>query len=430
MWAIMSVTALAIAGFGVPLAIAVQRLYQNDAVVRLEREVVRTGALVPASFRTSGDPVELPAPGDGTLIGLYSPEGGRVIGSGPARGGPEVSRAAATGRIADRSRGGNLVVAAPLASNEKIFAVVRAELPRSTVTKRVRRAWLLMVGLAVAVVAGAALIARRISGRLARPVADLAAASVRLGSGDFTARAGRSGIKELDMAASNLDVTAERLGVLVGRERAFSADASHQLRTPLTGLRLHLEAGLATPTMDPTAAMTVALGEVDRLEQTIDDLLALARDVEGDRGPFDLGPLIEDLASAWHGRLAASGRPLRVAIDTGLVVVGAAPSAVRHILGVLIANAAEHGAGTVRIRTRKVAGGVAIDVTDEGPGITGDKEVIFRRRSGATGRGIGLALARSLAEAEDARLTLLEAGPGPTFSLLLQASDDSDGHGS
>ena len=64
----------------------------------------------------------------------------------------------------------------------------------------------------------------------------------RLGDGDFSVRAGRSGIGELDLAAAALDGTAERLGGLVERERAFSADASHQLRTPVTALQVHLDA--------------------------------------------------------------------------------------------------------------------------------------------------------------------------------------------
>ncbi len=420
--AIIVVAALVVVGFGVPLAVAVQRLYRNEAIVRLEREAARAGSQVPATFRTSGDPVELPASTDGTRLGVYAPDGRRLIGGGPDLGGDEVARAAA-GRIAESAHG-TLVVASPLTSDEQVFGVVRAELPSAAIADRVHRAWLLMGALGAVLLLAAGVVGRVLSGRIAKPVADLASASARLGHGDFTARAGRSGIAELDAAAANLDVTAERLGRLIDRERAFSADASHQLRTPLTGLRLHLETALANPTVDSQAAMTVAVGEVDRLERTIDDLLALARDVDAVRGPFDLHAVIDGLERAWHGRLAAKGRPLRVDIDTSADTAYASPGAVQQILEVLITNAAEHGAGTIRVQTHVVSGGVAIDVSDEGPGIRRDPDEIFERRSGrAPGHGIGLALARSLAEAEDARLLLVNAGPNPTFRLVLRDGD-------
>ncbi len=418
--AILVVAGLAIAGFGVPLSVAVEHLYRNEAILRLGRDAARAGAQVSASFRTSGDPVELAASDADTRLGLYAPDGRRLQGSGPDHGGKEVTRAA-TGRVAESTHGA-LVVATPLSSEEHVFAVVRAELPASAVNSRVRRARLLIGALGLIVVGAAALIGRILSRRIAKPVADLAAVSARLGYGDFTVRASRSGIIELDIAADNLDATAARLGRLVERERAFSADASHQLRTPLTGLRLHLETALANPSLDAPTAMTVALGEVDRLERTIEDLLTLARDMHSDGGDVNVREVFDDLERAWHGRLAATGRPLRVEVGTDADTAHASPTAVRQILDALIANAVAHGSGTVQLRAHGVAGGVAIDVSDQGPGVHEDSNAIFERRSGSEpGHGIGLALARSLAEAEDARLFLVNAGPGPTFRLVLRA---------
>ncbi len=100
--------------------------------------------------------------------------------------------------------------------------------------------------------------------------------------------------------------------------------------------------------------------------------------------------------------------------------MAAAPATVRHVLDVLVDNASRHGAGAVTIETRAAAGGVAIDVRDEGPGIDGDPERLFvRRNRDARHHGIGLTLARSLAEADGGKLQVTHARPGAVFSLFL-----------
>ena len=155
----------------------------------------------------------------------------------------------------------------------------RASRPEATIESKVWKAWGAMAGLGAGVVALAALGALVLARRLTRPVTAFAGAVTRLGDGDFSVRAGRSGIGELDLAAAALDSTAERLGGLVDRERAFSADASHQLRTPVTALQVHLEA--ADQVSDGTARLAIdeALADVERLERTIVDLLLVGRDI-------------------------------------------------------------------------------------------------------------------------------------------------------
>ena len=148
---------------------------------------------------------------------------------------------------------------------------------------RTRDAILLMIGIGVLAVGISALIAMYQSRRLARPVDRLAEAAARLGEGDFSARAEPSGIAEVDAVSDTLGSTAARLDRMLQRERAFSEDASHQLRTPLTGLRVNLEAARLTPAVRDDL-LDAALSEVDRLERTIDDLLALAARTARDRG--------------------------------------------------------------------------------------------------------------------------------------------------
>lgn len=418
--AIVAVTALGVVGFGVPLALVVGRLYQDEAVTDLERQADRAAVEVPASSLTSDDPVELPPPEGSTSLALYNASNERLLGDGPAQGDRTVQRAL-RGEVNDDRDGGLLVVAVPVTSEEQVFAVVRAARPASEVRAQLYRVWLAMAGLGLLIVALAAIVARWQAGRLSRPVLDLVDAAERLGDGDFSARVPPSGVEELDVAGRALGDTAERLGALVTRERAFSADASHQLRTPLTGLRLLLE----NTGHDGADQETVreAIHEVDRLEQTIEDLLGLARDIHRPRDLLDLDALFADAERDWHGRLAAKARPLRVSISPPVPDVRASRRALRQILEVLLANALEHGDGVVTLAARPTKAGLSIEVSDEGPGVIGDATRLFRRRPGPATRGIGLPLAATLADGEGARLSLRAPGPGPVFSLLLPMAD-------
>jgi signal transduction histidine kinase len=250
----------------------------------------------------------------------------------------------------------------------------------------------------------------------------LAGAAQRLGDGDFSVRTTVSGIPEIDAAGSALDVTADRLDDLVSRERAFSSNASHQLRTPLTGLRLTLETALDGPPTAQRDAMARALASADRLERTIGDLLSLARDAPRDNGvALPLAALVDDWCAAWTAVLDGRNRRLDVTSAPGLPETYASEAAVRQVVDVLLDNAAVHGRGTVGLAVRDAGTTVAIDVTDEGAGPADPDDVFRGRKAAAPGHGIGLALARALAEAEGGRLVLTRSRP-PVFSLLLPAA--------
>ena len=118
---------------------------------------------------------------------------------------------------------------------------VIAEAPASEVEGRIHRVWLLIAALAAGGVLTAIALAALQARRLARPLETIARRSAQLGDGDFSVRAGHFGVPEIDAIAQGLDSSAERIGGLVAREREFSGNVSHQLRTPLTALRLRLE---------------------------------------------------------------------------------------------------------------------------------------------------------------------------------------------
>jgi signal transduction histidine kinase len=177
---------------------------------------------------------------------------------------------------------------------------------------------------------------------------------------------------------------------------------------------------------DIRRAIAASLVDADRLEATIDELLALARAGQvAAAGPVDLGALICELSPEWGARLALHGRELEVQVDPGVPDARASTAAVRQVLGVLVDNASTHGRGTVAVTVREASGAVAIDVSDEGPGVQDLEGTVFAQRADRRdGHGIGLALARRLAEAEQGRLTLSRTAP-PVFTLLLPAAADT-----
>src|SRR5205085_1699034 len=189
-------------------------------------------------------------------------------------------------------------------------AAIRAAEPIDVTNDQIERQRLAIALSAAAAIAIAVLVGLWLSAVLSRPLARLRDAATRLGHGDFTVRAPRSGIAEADAAASALNDTAVRLEELVGRERTFSAHASHQLRTPLASLRLAVEAELAQPRSDATTALEEVLKETDRLEATIDDLLLLARGTAGPGVTGDAESVFSTNARGGHG----FGLPLAAAL--------------------------------------------------------------------------------------------------------------------
>jgi signal transduction histidine kinase len=226
---------------------------------------------------------------------------------------------------------------------------------------------------------------------------------------------------EVDAVGAALDATAARLGDVISRERAFTTNASHQLRTPLAALRLELEAlELREPDHPELAA---ALAQVDRLQVTIDTLLSVARDARRPGEVADLTALVDDAESRWRDVLAAEARPLRSRSTARPTTARASRRVVDEILDVLLDNAHVHGQGAVTLTVRDVDGWLALDVADEGAGFSGDPELAMTSRPRSDGHGIGLALARELAHAEGGRIVVTSAGPRPVLTLLLARTD-------
>lgn len=416
---------LAIAMFALPLAFAISRYAMLDEQSKLNRIADATAITVASDLDSSDARPQILQQQGNTEIAVYDHHGVHVAGNGPPA--DTLVRRALKG---ETTIGGeqDLVVVVPVTHETDVLGAVRAASPKSAVYRQVALALAAMATLATAAVLAVWLFARRMARRLARPLEEFSTAAHRLGDGDFSIRTQPAGIPEIDAVGQALNNTAGRLDTMLARERAFSADASHQLRTPLTGLRFRLEATQDNADQDPHLAIADALAEADRLERTIDELLALARDTrEASHGPLDLPALLDEIHHGWGERLAGLGRALRVTIDPHAPTSSASTAAARQVLAVLLDNATTHGAGTVTVTVRDATDALAIDVADGGSGITAPEPDLFARRgpqhqhSAQRGsHGIGLALARRLAEAEGGRLTLTRRAP-PTFTFLAPA---------
>ncbi|MEU8530760.1 MULTISPECIES: ATP-binding protein [Streptomyces] len=298
---------------------------------------------------------------------------------------------------------------------------VTVEESRSTITSEVGRTLLIIGAVALLAVIAAVLLAVRQANRLTSPLTDLAETAERLGSGDPRPRHRRYGVPELDRVADVLDASAERIARMLTAERRLAADASHQLRTPLTALSMRLEEVAVADDLDTVREeATIALTQVERLTDVVERLLTNSRDPRtGSAVAFDLDEVVKQQIEEWRPAYRSAGRAIVHSGKQGMRAVGT-PGAVAQVLAALIENSLMHGGGTVALRTRVTGNQSVIEVTDEGPGVPADlgARIFERAVSGRSSTGIGLAVARDLAEADGGRLELLQQHP-PVFALFL-----------
>jgi signal transduction histidine kinase len=463
----LTAVAVAVTLLGAPLAFRQRQYLFTEERAELVTSAAQIAITVPRDLHDGVKPRidEALLADDDIVIAVYDERGRLLTGSGPVKGDYVVREAIRTQHKIDGGSDVELVSALPVMRGDGVAAVVRAASERRDL--RVREVLTLGVVLGAAVFAAllAMLLALRLAWRLATPIRELTVAAEELGEGNFASRAPASGIAELDAVAASMNATASRLGQLVDRERAFVSHASHQLRTPLTALRLRLDAALHGPpeTVRPAAAEAMAI--VNDLEATVEDLLAVSRGRAAAVSALDLDRLLAGLPQRWEELLAAEGRRLVIRSDDPPVGAGRAAT-VRQVLDVLIDNAYRHGGGTVEVIARDASGALAIDVVDEGragastsvtaqftrvgtgdgattgpvattprspvPGMpvqSGPVEQVGRRagrsRSRRGGTGIGLGLARSLVVADGGRL-LLSSTPGRTCATVLLPPADAE----
>lgn len=408
---VFATLAVAIAGIlvlGVPLAVAARQVVRNDALRHLDRQADAIGLAIDDDIE-AGRPVAVATlggfAGTGQYIEVSDPLGRRTTAGRPVVGHSLTTIIELSDRVTIR------VSESVVQTNRQVFDAVAV-----------------VASFGLAGVLAATILALLLARRLTRPLDELATASRRLGAGDFSVRVGRHGLPETDAVADALNDSAERIERLVEAERQFSANASHQLRTPLTALRLRLEELAGSDQAAVRDEALAALTQADRLEDTVDDLLALARGKPpGDRQPADLQALVTTKAAWWTSTFDRATRRI-VGVDGPPVWADASAPALAQAVDALLENALRHGGGTVSIHARAHADHAALVVADEGGGIApGQEEAIFARHvSFQGGTGVGLALARALVDAQGGRVDLVRARPAVFRILLPTANGPAD----
>lgn len=257
------------------------------------------------------------------------------------------------------------------------------------------------------------------------PMGALADRAERLGAGESRFTPLNSGIEEVDRVSDVLSRSAHQLKRSLASERDFASDASHQLRTPLTALLMRLEEINVTEEIDAVhEEAAIAIAQVERLTKVVDELLARSRRTANSAGSsVSLDSVIAALQREWQPAFEGAHRSVRVDGERGLWVQ-ATPSALSQVLSTLLENSLSHGRGTVDVFARRSGPSVVLEVSDQGEGVdpTIAPHIFERSVSSGKSTGLGLALARDLAEANGGRLELRQARPA-VFSLFLSESE-------
>jgi len=408
---------------GIAAQIGVENI--SDAA-RLEQIVTQAAAQVGGRVIAVDDRGILVADseGPGSLGTLYATSGRPEIGHALA--------GAPFSEIRDSIDLGHdiMATAVPIQDEQRLVGAVRITRSVQQANDNVRNVTLGLAAIGIAALVAGMLLALGLAGSLSRPLTRLAAAARRLGEGDLSARAGDvSGASEVEELGQSFDEMADRLERSAQAQREFVANASHQLRTPLTAMKLRLEGAIAdAPDEELRGRLEAADREVDRLSGIVDRLLVMAREIEeGISASVDLREAVDRAVIRWNERAGQRDSIVVAQGDGGSARVD--PTDLDQILDNLLDNATEYAPGEVTIESGGSNGRVFVAVRDRGPGIAPQDlarvtERFYRGRGVPSGgSGLGLAIARQLVEKWGGTLDVQsEHGEGTRVEVRLDAT--------
>lgn len=409
---------MAVAALSLPLAINVERQARADFSIELNAAAEAVAVQAPPLMEQPGALAE--------LAERYSPVGRIIVTNADARliadstmrrrlgrnyrFRPEIGEALeghATRLVRDYPQGGRqYLVAVPVIDDGQVIGAVRVQRLVEQVDALVRDRLLALAGVSLAVLMVGLAVAAALARQLTRPLRRLGGVAASIGEGDLTATAPEGGQREVADVAAALNLMRDRIHDMLAAQTDFVANASHQLRTPLTGLRLRLEA-LAASGDERAIPM---LAETDRLAGLVEDLLTLVRAGIAPPEPavVDLQGVAEDAVVRWAAQAEGDGHLLHIGdTTTAPASVLADRNDITMVLDNLIENALKYTPPGTSVEVSLHDAGRFIDlvVRDDGPGVApADQRRAFERfyrgmnPEGVPGTGLGLAIVRQIAQ--------------------------------
>ena len=402
----MILTAVAVVAliFGIPAAVASSLIVWNTQTASLDTRAqtvqtnldrrLRTSTLSEGYARMWAQ--TLVANGEPAYVEIMIPQNPQPITLGEPLRGITITRSASS------------------PDGVKVTVMISA---RNAIRSIVRVSGIFLLGILVSLAVGWAL-AARFSRRLSAPLIYLSAQAEQIGSGQVRARVKPSGIEEIDLVQEELQRTGEKMA------RRLAADASHQLRTPLTALSMRLEEiEMISTEEEVQEEARSCLEQVERLTTVVTELLDTNKRHASATEAIDVLEVFNTQREEWEEAFEKADRVLRFTDEADMPIL-ADEAKIAQVLATLIENSLRYGAGTTWVHARNSVNsrGVIIEVSDEGEGVDAElAPYIFENGvSGHGSSGIGLALAKDLIETMGGRIELSQAVP-PVFTLSLAA---------
>ena len=436
----------------IPLGISYARNERHDLSTNVERDAVALASLAEDALeqRASAPPAVARLArryqrDTGGRVVVVDAQGRALVDSESQGVGadfssrPEIA-AALDGTVATGTRHSNtlgtdlLYVAVPAASGGIVHGAVRITYPTSEVDERVRRYWLVLAAIAAVVLAVAVALAGGFARWIVRPLSRVEEAAGEVAAGNLNVRVPATGPPELRRLAGSFNEMVVQLGSLLHSQEQFVADASHQLRTPLTALRLRLENLARDGDGRREGEFEAALEELERLSALVDGLLTLARADRAASTPaeLDVASGLGERVDAWSA-LAEEQQVRLVARVEGRLHALATPGRLEQVLDNLLANALEVAPAGSDIELTAARAGplVEIRIRDRGPGMSSEEiahafDRFWRGGADEAGFGLGLAIVQRLVHADGGEIELRpREGGGLEAILRLRASVSS-----
>ena len=400
-----AVTSMVAIAFLIPLAVIVRDVARDRAFTsaQLAGAAIEPVLAVTTSRTTLARAIASTQAGEAGQLAVFlaGPQSGDRLRGGTLVGGPQhatdadLRQAVTAGESFIAPVPGGYVVLQPVALDASGLAVTEVYVPAAEVSRGVFASWAVMTAVAVALIGVSVLVADRLATRITGPARALAEAAGALGNGDLTARSTPAGPPELVAAGDAFNVMADRLTRLITAERVMAADLPHRLRTPLTALRMNA-AGLG-----PGRAADETRLAVSRLEQEIDLIIRAARRPAPDEPVgCDAAEVLTERMAFWSALAEDQGRACRLTGAEQGARVPVPRSDLAAAADALIGNVFQHTAeGTgFAVTLHSGDGVVLIFFADGGPGIGDPDSALRRGSSGAGSTGLGLDIARRVAE--------------------------------